>query len=86
MVHKIICVSNIIFHGTLIKKGQVMAWFVIGEDGEDLEVVEAEKREDIDDGYERINGPFTSYKEAEKRVEQRELAAENDTGEFDGEG
>ena len=61
-----------------------MAWFVTGEDGEELNVVEAEKREDIDDGYIRINGPFVTKEEAEQRVELREIAGENDTGEFDG--
>jgi len=61
-----------------------MSWFVIGEDGEELNVVEAEKREDIDDGYIRINGPFGTKEEAEQRMVQREIAGENDTGEFDG--
>ena len=62
-----------------------MAWFVTGEDGEDLEVVSAENRAEIDDGFIRINGPFDTKELADERVEKREIAGENDTGEFDGE-
>ncbi len=61
-----------------------MVWFVVGEDGEDLEVVEANDRKDIDDEDIRINGPFDSKEKAEERLELREIAGENDTGEFDG--
>lgn len=60
-----------------------MSWFVVGEDGEELKIVEAKEREDIDDGCIRINGPFTEIKAVQRKV-QREIAAENDTGEFDG--
>jgi len=62
-----------------------MAWFVVGEDGEDLEVVESGYREYIDRDGIRINGPFDTKIEAEERLEKREIAAKNDTGEFDGE-